>query len=304
MLRGGHAGLVAGTVAGVAGPLAFTAAWTIASLRQVGYPVTKVQISGLEAPGARDPWIMMAGFGVLGGSLIAFGWTLGRELGGTRQAGPGPWLMQVAGVLTIAAALLRRDHMLLTSGPGSWHNRAHNAVSAVLYILLVVVPLILAWRLRAQRRWRGLPGTLVAAALAAALILAIFVSGAARSWDGTLQRIGISIPLAGLATVAAVTACTPSRDQRLASVASSRLSFMSRMLSRRAVSVSPRSISLTDRTLRPARSASSSCVRPARLRNCRSSPASVSADSSAMTSSSHSGAGAAADVLASRGSPI
>lgn len=106
MLRGGHAGLVAGTVAGLAGPLAFTAAWTIASLRQVGYPVTKVQISGLEAPGARDPWIMMAGFGVLGGSLIAFGWTLGRELGGTRQAGPGPWLMQIAGVLTIAAALL------------------------------------------------------------------------------------------------------------------------------------------------------------------------------------------------------
>jgi hypothetical membrane protein len=192
-------------MAGAIGPLAFTAAWIIASLLQTGYPAAEVQISGLAAPGARDPWIMIAGFVVLGVSLIAFGPALRAGLGGARQAGPAPWLLQVAGVLTLAAAALRRDHMLLTSGPQSWHNHAHNVVSAVLYILLVAVPLALAWRLRAEPRWRWAPVPLVAGAVIAAIILVVFVSGAAKSWDGTLQRTGVSIPLATLATVAAAT---------------------------------------------------------------------------------------------------
>jgi hypothetical membrane protein len=112
---------VAGTMAGIIGPSAFTAAWIIASLRQPGYGFTQIQISGLAAPGARDPWIMIAGFLVLGGSLIVFGAALRRQLGGSREAGPGPLLIQVAGALTLAAALLRRDHILLVAGPQSWH---------------------------------------------------------------------------------------------------------------------------------------------------------------------------------------
>jgi hypothetical membrane protein len=190
----------------VVGPLAFTAAWVVASLLQSGYAATRVQISGLAAPGARDPWIMLGGFVVLGVSLVGFGAALSAELGGARQAGPGPWLLQLAGLLTVAAALLRRDHMLLTSGPESWHNHAHNAVSAVLYLLLVAAPLALAWRLRAEPRWRWAPGALAAAATIAAIILVMFVSGAVKPWDGTLQRLGVSIPLASLVGIAAVAA--------------------------------------------------------------------------------------------------
>jgi hypothetical protein len=199
--RRGCGWLVAGLVAGVIGPVAFTGAWVIASLRQHGHPVAQVQISGLAAPGARDPWIMIAGFVLLGLSLIVFGSALGGELGG-RRAGPGPLVIEVTGVLTIAAGLLRRDHMLLTSGPQSWHNRAHNVVSGALYIVLIVAPLLLAWRLRAEARWRCLPGLLTGAAAAAAAVLAIFAGGAARAWDGTLQRIGVSIPLVALVAVA------------------------------------------------------------------------------------------------------
>ncbi len=157
---------------------------------------------------------MIAGFVLLGVSLIAFGSALRAELGGARQAGPAPWLLQVAGVLTLAAALLRRDHMLLTSGPESWHNHAHNAVSAVLYVLLVVTPLVLAWRLRAEPRWRWAISLLVTAAAIAAIILVLFVSGAAKPWDGTLQRMGVSVPLAALATVAAVLASRLQSRQR------------------------------------------------------------------------------------------
>jgi hypothetical membrane protein len=203
--KGDSAWLAAGTMAGIIGPSAFTAAWIIASLRQPGYGFAQIQISGLAAPGARDPSIMIAGFLVLGASLIVFGTALRRQLGDAREAGLGPLLIQIAGVLTLGAGLLRRDHMLLTAGPQSWHNYAHNIVSAALYLLLIAVPLTLAWRLRKEPRWRSITGLLAVAALVSAVILVIFISGAAQPWQGTLQRLGVSLPLASLVVVALVT---------------------------------------------------------------------------------------------------
>jgi hypothetical membrane protein len=100
-------------IAGVAGPAAFTTAWVTSSLLQAGYPATEVQISGLAAADARYPWIMIAGFVTLGGCSVAFGAALHEVLGGTRRPGPAPRLVQAAGVLTVAAGLLRRDQMLL-----------------------------------------------------------------------------------------------------------------------------------------------------------------------------------------------
>ena len=49
---------------------------------------------------------------------------------------------------------------------------------------------------------------LALAALASAVILVVFVSGAATSWDGTLQRLGVSLPLVGLIAVTQVTVTT------------------------------------------------------------------------------------------------
>jgi uncharacterized protein DUF998 len=189
----------------------FTAAWVTASLRQPGHRASQVQISGLAAPGARDRWIMVAGFLLLGGCLVVFGPELRRGLGGTRRAGVAPRLIQAAGVLTVAAGLLRRDHMLLTAGSLSWHNQAHNAVSAAIYVLLIAVPLLLARRLRRDPRWRLLAGPLVIAAVTAAVILAVFAARADGPWAGTLQRAAVSIPLAALAAVALRLAALPNR---------------------------------------------------------------------------------------------
>lgn len=115
-----------GAAAGIAGPAAFTGAWIASSLRQTRQGPGGLQLSGLAAPDARDPWIMLAGFLVLGGCTVAFGAALRQALRGnaTRGAGPGPALIQGAGLLTVAAGLLRRDHMLLNAPgePGaSWH---------------------------------------------------------------------------------------------------------------------------------------------------------------------------------------
>jgi hypothetical protein len=208
------AGKRAAAAAGIAGPAAFTGAWIVGSLRQTGHPATEIQLSGLAAPDARDPWIMLTGFLVLGGCTVAFGAALHDALGGRGHAGLAPRLIQGAGVLTVAAGLLRRDHMLLTAGGVSWHNHAHDVVSAVIYADLVVAQVLLAvrfgrepqrsgppddqgsWDLRGWRPW------LLASAGATAAALIAFAADTSAANAGILQRAAVSIPLAAIAAVA------------------------------------------------------------------------------------------------------
>jgi hypothetical protein len=202
----------AGAAAGIAGPVVFTGAWLLGSLRQDGYRAADLQISGLAAADARDPWIMITGFLVLGGCSVAFGATLRDALGGRDRAGPAPGLIQGAGVLTIAAGLLRRDHLLLTAGPVSWHNHAHDVVSAVIYADLVLVQLLLAARFgrdttgRGWRAWR--PWLLASAGVTAALLIA-FAADTSGPRAGILQRAAVTLPLAVLAAIAARLVRTP-----------------------------------------------------------------------------------------------
>lgn len=193
---------LAGAIAGVLGPVAFSAAWIAAAFRQRGLAFAAPQISGLAADDAHDPWLMISGFVLLGGCAIGFGAGLATALGGGRRAGPGPVAIQLAGVLTIAAGLLRRDHVLLTTGPESWHNHAHDVVSAVVYLLLVAAPLLLGRRFSGDQRWRGLTAPLMASSAASAALLVAFYSAPGWSWDATLQRIAVSLPLAAIVAVA------------------------------------------------------------------------------------------------------
>ena len=205
----------AGAAAGIAGPAAFTGAWIVSSVRQTGYPAAEIQISGLAAPDARDPWIMIAGFLVLGGCSVAFGTALRRALGGRARAGAAPWLIQGAGLATIAAGLLRRDHMLLTSGSVSWHNHAHDVISAAIYVDLVAAQLLLAARFGRDpceaggldwQPWR--PWLLASAGVTAAVLVA-FAADTSAADAGILQRVAVTIPLAAIAAVAARLVRTP-----------------------------------------------------------------------------------------------
>ena len=215
----------ASAAAGIAGPVAFTSAWIASSLRQTGYPAAEIQLSGLAAPDARDPWIMVAGFAVLGGCTVAFGAALhdalghaaggrGRWRGGVGQgrwrggAGLAPRLLQGAGLLTIAVGLLRRDRMLLTPGSVSWHNHAHDVISAVIYADLVAAQVLLAARFGRDpgpgaedwRRWRP---WMLASGLATGAALVVFAADTSAAGAGVLQRVAVTIPLVAIAAIAA-----------------------------------------------------------------------------------------------------
>ena len=203
-------------VAGIAGPVVFTGAWIVSSLRQTGYPAAEIQLSGLAAPDARDPWIMVAGFVVLGGCTVAFGAALHDALGRSSSVGQGRWrggagaaprLIQGAGLLTIAAGLLRRDRMLLTPGSVSWHNHAHDVISLVIYADLVAAQVLLAERFGRDAGglgpdWRSWRPWLLASSLATGAALAAFAAQTSASGAGVLQRIAVTIPLAAVAAVA------------------------------------------------------------------------------------------------------
>ncbi|MGH3255849.1 MAG: DUF998 domain-containing protein [Streptosporangiaceae bacterium] len=211
----------AGAAAGIAGPAAFTGAWIAGSLRQTGHPAAGIQISGLAAPDARDPWIMIAGFLVLGGCTVAFGAALRQALGGRARAGAAPWLIQAAGLATIAAGLLHRDHLLLTAGSVSWHNHAHDVISAAIYVDLVAAQLLLAARFGRDPgsppdpgqaegpAWKPWRPWLLASAAATAAVLVAFAADTSACDAGILQRVAVSIPLAAIAAIAARLVRTP-----------------------------------------------------------------------------------------------
>ena len=198
---------------GVLGPVAFTVAWIAGSLRQTGRPVAAVQLSGLAAPDARDPWLMIGGFVLLGACMVGFGRALHRALDGRRGAGrtprgpgPAPRLVQLCGAATAGAGLLRRDRMALAPAGlvahESLHNHAHDAVSAFVYVALVAAILLLARRFRGDRHWAVLRGPVLVTGAVTGVLLVVFALRVVEPWNGVVQRVAVSLPLAGTVAVA------------------------------------------------------------------------------------------------------
>jgi len=183
--------------------LLFTAAWMAGSLRQAGRSVTDLQLSGLAAVDAEDPQIMIAGFVGLGACSIVFACALRRvRVSGTAP----PWLVMCGGAATVAAGVFRRDHMLLT-GPGfageSWHNQVHDVVSGLAYASMIVAPLVLARRFRADPDWVPLSRPILLLALMSAGALALFASRLVEPWNPVVQRASVTLSLAAEALIAA-----------------------------------------------------------------------------------------------------
>lgn len=187
---------------GIAGPVLFTAAWLVSSLRQTAHPATEVQLSGLAAEDARDPQVMMAAFVVLGVCSAGFGAALRRT---AAPRSPGSWLVVAAGAATVAAGVFRRDHMLLIA-PGfageSWHNQVHDMVSGVAYGAMLAAPLVLGQRFRAEPEWVLIARPVQVLALVSAAAMAVFASGVVEPWNGVLQRTAVTLTLSAEVLIA------------------------------------------------------------------------------------------------------
>jgi hypothetical protein len=195
------------TAAGIAGPAAFTAAWIVSGQRQDGYSVRNEHISGLAAPDARNPEVLMTGFIVMGVATIGFAAALRERLGG-REAGLGPYLLGVTGLGAIAAGLLRRDHMLLhpldepPDWEQSWRNDGHDLAAGVIYTTSVAAPLLLARRLARDPQLAPMVPLGLGVSAGSLALMAVFATQVDRRGNGIVQRVMVSLPMAFMSALA------------------------------------------------------------------------------------------------------
>src|SRR6266516_1469103 len=173
-------------VCGLAGPALFTLAWVVSSLRQTGHAATSVQLSGLAAVDARDPQIMIAGFVGLGACSVAFGAALGRL---NAAGSAGPWLVTCAGAATVVAGVF-------------WTDQEHDVASGLAYAMMIAAPPVLAWRFHREPDWAALSSPLQVLTLISAASLALFASRSAAPWNGTVQRLAVTLALGAEALTA------------------------------------------------------------------------------------------------------
>jgi hypothetical membrane protein len=184
----------------VAGPIAFTAAWLIGPFAQDVYSVRQEDISALAALDAQHTWIMITGFLLLGAGTVALGAGLAMTLKG-RRAVIGSILVLIAGVGLVVAGLARNDcsselsacAQRVDAGDVSWHSTVHDTVSLVIFLALIAAPLVLAGSFRGAEPWRDLWSYSLVTGLLGFVLLIMYVTGVAGSWNGLLQRIFVSI---------------------------------------------------------------------------------------------------------------
>jgi hypothetical protein len=158
-------------VGGIAGPVAFVAAWAALGAGAGGYDPTRDAISRLAALGAPTRPAMTAGLLALAGGMGLYGVAIRLSPPFGRRPGPG-WLLPVAnGVITLAVAALPL---------GGRNDVAHGVAAALGYITLAAVPAVVGRRPLS-----------IAIGLLSALCLLLTILADDR--DGLFQRLGLTI---------------------------------------------------------------------------------------------------------------
>jgi hypothetical protein len=196
-----------GTLA-VAGPMAFTGAWVIASATQDGYNPWREDESALAALSAAHAWITITGDLLLGAGTLALAAGLARALTG-RDVTVAAGLLLTAGFAILVQAVAREDCSTQLAacaaseraGDVSWHHQLHGAASVVAFFTILGAPLVLARPFRDHPDWRNLATYSITTAVLGVLLLFGYVSTAETSWNGLTQRIFLSVPLAWIIVV-------------------------------------------------------------------------------------------------------
>lgn len=160
---------------GVAGPVAFVAAWSILGARRTGYSPVHDPISELAAVGAPTRAVMNGGFAAFGVGVALYASALRSHLPGAALAAA-TTAVATAGVAAFPLGSSFGDH-------------PHAAAAGIAYASLAVVPALGAGSL--ARRGRR---TAAVASAAVALVTgsALAASTLASTHTGLLQRVGLT----------------------------------------------------------------------------------------------------------------
>jgi hypothetical protein len=159
---------------------------------------------------AQHAWIMITGFLMLGGGIVALGVGLSGALKGS-AARVGSVFVILVGVSVIVAGLARNDCRSrleacaerIEAGDVSWHDATHNGASLLGFVFFVAAPLVLARAFRRDESWRDLRAYSIATGLVGLAALILLFSGVAESWTGVVQRVLVTVLLLWVAVLGA-----------------------------------------------------------------------------------------------------
>ena len=196
--------------AAVAGFAVFVVATLVAAAATPGYDPVRENMSALASLQAPHAWIMLIGFAGLSFSAVAAGIAVRGHLPGRSGALASAGLLLVgAGIACAGAAredcstALEACRALEASGAVSGHHMVHELVSGVTFLLLVGIGFLLARALRATPGAARLRTRIRMGAVASAIALIVFVTGAAGPVGGIVQRVFVALAF-GLPILVAV----------------------------------------------------------------------------------------------------
>lgn len=164
-------------LAGILGPAAFIAAWTVAGALTAGYSSVDEAISRLAAVGAPNRPLMTAGFVGFGLGIGVYALALRRHLRGPAWAA-----LAGSGAATLGVALF-------PLGKSSAVDVVHNLAAGLGYLSLAAVPLLAARPLCETGHGRAALVSVAAAGLAGACLAATLLG----PLHGLLQRAGLTV---------------------------------------------------------------------------------------------------------------
>jgi hypothetical membrane protein len=192
---------------GFAGQTSFTLAVVFSPALEPRYDWVQEDISALFARDAAHPWVTASGVLALGLGVIALAAGLRDALARGEAADIGRVLLAGLGVVICLAAVFHNDCSTETTscaarvrtGHVSWQHHVHDAASALIFVLLLACPLVLAHAFRAEQRWSGMyQWSLVTGLLGLGLLVTYFL---VPHGGGALQRLAIGLPVSWLASV-------------------------------------------------------------------------------------------------------
>ena len=197
----------------IAGVVLFDLGWLLAGAVQTGgYSVASHDISDLGARTARFPWVMLTAQGVAGTLIILFALLALRPALAVPGRGPalGAWLLAASliGLDNLSDAFFRLDCRAADQGcsaaaaASSWHGRTHLAVGLLSGIATIVLPFVLAARIRKADGWQDLARPTILAGSLLVAVLAAYVAFEGRTGGGYLQRAAIVLFSAGVVALA------------------------------------------------------------------------------------------------------
>lgn len=193
--------------AGLAGQVVFALAVAFTPALQPRYDWTQEDVSALFARDAVHPWAMASAVVVLGLGTIAIGVGLRGTLERGEAADIGRILVLGLGLAICLAGVFHNDCSTaapacaarVRAGHVSWQHHVHDAVSGLIFLLLLASPLVLAHAFRLDARWDGMYRWSLATGLVGLALLAAYLL--APSDGGVLERLAIGLPVLWLASV-------------------------------------------------------------------------------------------------------